>query len=292
MIAIILNPIAGGASARQIRARAEVAARAVGGAPGGEVFVTERKGHAHELARGAAARGATLVVAWGGDGTVNEVGSALAFGSTPMGIVPAGSGNGLARSLGVARQPERALADALAATPRPIDACELGGRLFFSIAGLGFDAHVAACFDRDSRRRRGLATYVRISTREMLRYRPGLYRMDATGDAGPRRLFLVTFANAGQFGNGVCIAPNARVDDGLMDLVVFEERSRMATCLAIPRLLAGRIARVPGIAMRQVNRAIVESDEPMRFHVDGEPVDGGTRLEARIHPGALRMAVR
>src|SRR5579864_2991178 len=125
-IAIIINPVAGGVSIGVARARAELAS-AVVGADGAtaEVFVTERRGHARDLARAAAHRGARLVMAWGGDGTVSEVASALAFTSTPLGIIRAGSGNGLARELKVHRRPERAIAEAIRANPRRMDVGEL-----------------------------------------------------------------------------------------------------------------------------------------------------------------------
>jgi diacylglycerol kinase family enzyme len=256
---------------------------------GAEVFITERRGHARELAAGAAARGARLVIAWGGDGTLNEVGSALAFGETPIALVPSGSGNGLARELRVHRQPERAITEALGAMPRALDAGELGGRLFFNMAGIGFDAHVAGCLDREVGRR-GLAGYVRIAARELWRYQCSDYRIDESSHV--RRALLVTFANSPQFGNGARVAPAARLDDGRLDLVIFENESRFRTICAIPLLFTGGITRLRRISSRQIERATVSSDAPMLFHVDGEPVQGGTTLEARVHPRALNVCVR
>jgi YegS/Rv2252/BmrU family lipid kinase len=256
--------------------------------------MTERRGHARELAADAVARGARLVLAWGGDGTINEVGSALLAGPAALGIVPAGSGNGLARELDGPRDGAAAIAGALRGRERVIDAGLLGGRPFFNIAGIGFDAQIAARFDRA--RRRGLATYVRVSARALLTYRCAAYRIEA-GDAGrvaPQtcdRALIVTVANSPQFGNGARIAPAARLDDGKLDLVVFEEVSRLATIWSVPRLFTGSVARVRGLSSLQVERATIESDGPMPFHVDGEPVQGGSRLEARVVPGALRIAV-
>ncbi len=134
-------------SPRAARARAQLALAVVDahGDPV-EVLLTERVGHARELAKSAVRRGARLVLAWGGDGTINEVASALAFDEVPLGIVPAGSGNGLARELGVHPRPERAIADALQAVPRPMDLGEIDGRLFANMAGIGFDAHIASGF--------------------------------------------------------------------------------------------------------------------------------------------------
>ena len=289
-VAIIINPLSGGASPTKGRRRAELAADAV--AKCGEeadIFVTERRGHARELAAAEAKRGARLVIAWGGDGTVNEVASALVFGSTALGIVPSGSGNGLARELTISRRPEQAIAEALCASPRPIDAGELGGRLFFNLAGLGFDAHIAACFDCDPSGRRGMRTYARLIAREMFRYRAGTYRVDGIN---MERAVLVTIANSGQFGNGARVAPSARIDDGLLDLVVFEESTRLGAIATIPRFFTGGFERVRGVTVRRFERITIAADRPIPFHVDGEPVAGGTVLEGRVHPAALRVAVR
>jgi diacylglycerol kinase (ATP) len=292
--AIIINPISGGARPEDARKRAELASSVLTASDTtGEIFVTERKGHAHELAAGAAARGARLVVAWGGDGTVNEVASALAFSRTPLGIVPSGSGNGLARELGVDRAPERAIVQALAATSHAIDMGELGGRKFASVAGVGFDAHVAACFDRELSGRRGFTGYARVTARELLSYQPRAFRISGDVTASPQRALLVTLANSAQFGNGARIAPRARVDDGRLDLVVFEETSRVATIFALPRLFTGGAGNLSNVSIRQIERLTIESDCPMTFHVDGEPVEGtSTRLEALVHPGALHVCVK
>jgi diacylglycerol kinase family enzyme len=289
-IAIIINPISGAGRRDAGRSRAELATAALSATrEAGEVFVSERKGHARELAAGAVARGARLVVAWGGDGTVNEIASSIVGTPTALGIVPSGSGNGLARALGVGRDPARAIAAAVNAAPRQIDAGEIGGRLFFSIAGVGFDAHIASCFDRDTGGR-GFSGYVRLSARELFSYEAATYRLGGA-ESPPRRALLITLANASQFGNGARIAPDARVDDGVLDLVVFEEVSRIATIVGLRRLFTGTIARQRGVSIQQVASAAIDTDRPMIFHVDGEPVQGGVHLDARVLPGALRVCV-
>lgn len=290
-VAIIINPISGGAGRDAARARAQLALAVVEqhGDPA-EVFVTERVGHARVLAKAAIGRGARLVMAWGGDGTINEVASALAFDEVPLGIIPAGSGNGLARELGVASRPERAIADALAAEPRPMDLGEIDGRLFANIAGVGFDAHVASRFAVAGRR--GFIGYAGITARALTSYVPSTYRITSDGESVEARAVLVTIANSPQFGNGALIAPGAQVDDGVLDLVVMEERSRLATVCQVPRLFNGTVRRIGGCTIRQIRRVTIEADHPMTFHVDGEPVTGGSRLVVRVHPAALRIAVR
>ncbi len=295
MIAVIINPIAGGASIARATDRARIAdAWLSGSGAAGQVFVSTRRGHAGELAAAALARGDHLVIAWGGDGTINEVASALAFGSCALGIVPAGSGNGLARALGVHHNPRQAMDAAAAAASgggRVIDAGELGGRLFFNVAGVGLDAHIAACFDRDLSGRRGLAGYIRITCRELVRYRPSTYRLRTDRSTFSGAALLVTLANSPQFGNGARIAPGARLDDGRLDLVVFREASRMRTLLAVPRLFSGGIDRVPGMSIEPIEHVTIESDGPLTAHVDGEPFQGGSTLEARVRPAALRIAI-
>jgi YegS/Rv2252/BmrU family lipid kinase len=294
-VTVIINPIAGGAGPEGGRRRGERALAILSKLNArGDVLVTERRGHARELARAAIARGSQLIVAWGGDGTVNEVASSLAFGTVPLGIVPSGSGNGLARALAIDGRPERAIAAALAAAPAPrrIDAGEIDGRLFFSVAGVGFDAHVAACFDRDLSDRRRFTGYVRVAARELVTYRSRPYRITAHGEGHERKALLVTLANSSQFGNGARIAPGARVDDGQLDLVVVEESSRLRTIASLPALFSGRIDRVRGVSIQRVRSATIEGAPPLSFHVDGEALTGGGRLDASVHPAALAVAVR
>lgn len=292
-VAIIINPVSGGGRRNTARARAQLAL-AVVEAHGdvADVMITERSGHARELAKAAIVRGARLVMAWGGDGTINEVASALVFNDVPLGIIPAGSGNGLARELGVRLKPELAIADALAAEPRPMDVGEIEGRYFVNIAGIGFDAHVASRFNTPGNQRRGLLGYARITLRALRSYVPGLYRIAHAGGSTERRAILVTVANSAQFGNGARIAPGAKVDDGWLDLVVVEERSRWETLMQLPRLFNGTVQRMPGCTIDRIQRATIESDAPMTFHVDGEPAEGGTRLRVRMHPGALLVAIK
>lgn len=287
MISIIINPVSGGGTLSDARARAQQATSILASLGlEGDVQLTERRGHAHALAVAAVANGARRVVAWGGDGTVNEVASALVTTPVTLGIVPSGSGNGLARELRLPTSSDLAMRLACTSTSRAIDAGTIDGHWFFSIAGIGFDAHVAAAFDSDGGRR-GLAGYVRMTARELFRYNARTYTID---QAAPRRALLVTFANTTQFGNGARIAPRARLDDGLLDLVLFEERSRLFTVLGLPSLFTGRVDRVAGVSMSTVTSAVVRCDEPMLFHVDGEPMQGGTQLPVQVHPAVLNVA--
>jgi YegS/Rv2252/BmrU family lipid kinase len=292
-VTIIINPISGGVRPGQARARAELASAVVDtDGETAEVFVTEARGHARELARAAVRRGTRLVISWGGDGTLNEIASALAFQDVPLGLVPAGSGNGLARELGVNAHPGRAIADAIRARPRTIDLGQVDDRLFVNVAGFGLDAYIAAQFDRPGNRRRGFVGYAAITARALASYAPRTYTITTPEGRQVSRAILVTVANSPQFGNGARIAPRALLDDGRLDLVVVEERGRWRTALNVPRLFNGTVEKIPGCSISPIQQATIESDLAMVFHVDGEPVEGGTRLQVRVVPAALRVAVR
>jgi diacylglycerol kinase (ATP) len=292
-VAIIINPISGtGGRLDVARARAEKAAAlllAHGIEP--EVFLTERIGHARELAVSAVTHGASLVIAWGGDGTVNEVASVLAFGPAVLGVIPSGSGNGLARELGIPFEPEAALAVALGDRERVIDAGELDGRLFFNIAGIGLDARVAHEFAAGGLVRRGFGRYLEITARELFTYQPDEHTIVTDGQPQRERTLLIAIANARQYGNGAIIAPEARVDDGQLDVVVVAHRSPLRALLQVPRVFLGQIARVPGVTMRRATEVEVTSARQVLYHVDGEPFVGGASIRGRVQPRALRIKV-
>lgn len=292
-VAVIVNPISGtggrtGAGARrQAVAERALAAHGVEGA----VFVTEYAGHARPLVAAALAAGASLVVAWGGDGTVNEVAAELAFGGVTLGIVPSGSGNGLARELGIPFDPAAAFAVAFTGRTRIIDAGELDGRRFFNVAGLGLDARVAREFAARGLVRRGLRRYLTIALRELWRFEPDEHTILADGRLTRTRALLVALANGRQYGNGACIAPHARMDDGLLDVVVVESRPALSVLLQAPLLFAGRIDRLTGVTITRAADVEITSRRPSIYHVDGEPFVGGVSLAARALPRALGVRV-
>ncbi len=173
---VVINPISGVRAYPGGVAEVELAGRVLRQAGyDTRVTVTLGPGHATEVAGEAATTGTDLVVAWGGDGTMNEVARALAFGPVALAIVPAGSGNGLARDLGVPLEAEAALALAGTGRRRRIDAGEVNGQLFFNVAGVGLDARVAGAF-AERKGRRGLSRYVQVGARELLRYQAHVIR--------------------------------------------------------------------------------------------------------------------
>ncbi len=282
---VIINPIAGRHQSTA-GARADLARRVLG--RHADVALTERAGHAEHLARQAAAEGYEVVFAWGGDGTINEVARGLASSDTALALVPAGSGNGLARSLGVPLRPDAALAHALRCSTRRIDAGSLGGRFFINVAGVGLDAEVAARFGRPGARR-GPLPYVSIALQTGFRYRPLQYTIHLGDDRLEARALLIVLANSPQYGNGAIVAPDASVDDGLLDLVVVHDRSIVGRLASAGRLFTRSLHRAPGVVMRRVTRVRIEANVPLRFHADGDAFEGGPHLEGSVQPGALKI---
>jgi YegS/Rv2252/BmrU family lipid kinase len=291
--AVIINPISGtGGRPDAARQRAEqAAALLLARGVDAEIFVTERGGHARELAAAVVNRGTALVVAWGGDGTVNEVASALSFRAATMAVIPSGSGNGLARELGVPLDPAAAFATAVDGHPRVIDCGELDGRLFFNVAGLGLDARVAHAFAAQGLVRRGFRRYLEIAARELFTYEPDDHTITADGRVIRSRAMIVALANARQYGNGALIAPHARVDDGKLDVVVIDHRPVWQTLVQVPKLFTGRLETIAGVATATAASVEVTSTRQAVYHIDGEPFVGGVVLKARAHAGALRVQV-
>jgi YegS/Rv2252/BmrU family lipid kinase len=252
--------------------------------------VAERPGHARELTSTALRRGATLCIAWGGDGTVNEVASSLVHTGATLGIVPGGSGNGLARDLGIPCDPAAAFDAALSGDVRTIDAGEVDGRLFFNVAGFGLDARVARAFGGGGRR--GLARYLQLTVRELVAYRPAEYVVTVDGHTERARPLIVAIANSRQYGNGALIAPDARLDDGRLDVVVVGHRSPLRVLVEARRLFTGTLGRAPGVSMRAGRTIEVSSPEAVVYHVDGEAHTAGTVARVRVRPAALRVASR
>jgi diacylglycerol kinase (ATP) len=285
----VLNPRAG-VSAHRMREAVER------GRPGWSdyaVLVTREAGHATQLARDAAAGGAEVVIAVGGDGTVNEVAQGLLGSRAALGIVPAGSGNGLARALRLPTRPDEALAALEAGTRRAMDVGLLNGRPFLNVAGVGFDAAVGHAFhERGKRgRRRGLLGYLYLSLRELRSYRPTPLALEVDGERESLAPFVLTFANGPQYGSGAVINPGGRLDDGRLEIVTFAALSIPRLLLASVRLFTGGVERVAGYTRRPAGAAVVTAEAPVAVHVDGDPGPPVVRIEVELRKRALEVVV-
>ena len=291
---VIINPIAGPGRATTIGACSDLA-RSTLARHGfaAEIRVTAGPADAHRFAVDARDAGHDLVVAWGGDGTVNGAGAALSGSRVPLAVIGAGSGNGLARDLGLPLVPAAALEIAATGATRAIDAGELNGSLFFNVAGIGLDACIAARMASPDARR-GLLGYVLATFSEMPAYQPCEYSIAMSEDGGPplrTRALFIAIANSRQYGKGAQIAPLASVDDGIMDIVVVKPQSWLRIVSRLPSFFRGTLREDDGILMRTASRLEITSDQPIRFHVDGEPRAAVEHLSMRTRPKDLLVRI-
>lgn len=288
---IIINPVAGlhrrRTAAGAVLHQAEAALREC--SRDGAVRFTEQRGSARAIARSMIARGAKTLVAWGGDGTINEVASEVTSAGATLGVVPGGSGNGFARGLGLERRAGAALRTALTGPVRRIDTGEIDGRFFVNVAGIGFDAHLAGTFNRLTRR--GAPAYFRAGVRELRCYRAETYTVRTAHETFTMPAFLLAVANCREYGSGAVIAPRARPDDGLLDLVCVPARSLPWLLVQSFRLFAGTVDRLPGVRCISGTALELSADRPLPFHVDGEVYAGGPCLRVRVAPSSLRVRV-
>jgi diacylglycerol kinase (ATP) len=257
----------------------------------GQIHLTQRGGHATELARTALTDDVRLVIVWGGDGTLNEVGSTLAGSGTAIALIPAGSGNGFAAALGLPRDPAAALNVALGDRLREIDVGVIGPRRFLNVAGIGVDARIAVLFNQRSRGSRGKWPYISIGVVQGCRYAACDYQVQLDDEKSRHRALLLAFANGREYGMGAVLAPDAELDDGLLNAYVIEDRSIPARFWHARHLAKGTVERAPGVVIRKVRHAVIEADGPLEFHVDGEPAVASGRLEVGVMPRALKVKV-
>jgi YegS/Rv2252/BmrU family lipid kinase len=252
-----------------------------------DVRTVDGPGHGTALAREAVAKGYARVVGVGGDGTNNALAAGLIGTDVALGVVPMGSGNGYARSLGLPRRPAAALRRALTAPPRRMDVGYLNDMPFLGTAGIGFDARVAHRFDRSAGR--GMLGYARIIVQEVLGAPPMPVRMHMGGERIEEEVLMVVFCNTREFGNGAIISPGSRPDDGRAEVRVVRKPPVLPLVGAFIRIYTGRADRSRYIRTVTATEAEVYQQGTLA-HLDGEPVEVGNHVRFRLEAGRLWVA--
>lgn len=274
----IINPHSGTADKAQILYRLESA--------GYKVVCTQYPGHAEDIARHAVEH---TVVAVGGDGTVNEVARGLYGTDKTLGIIPCGSGDGLALHLGISRNFERALDTVLNGVSHPLDVGMINGRMFFSVCGVGFDALVSERFAKSEKR--GLLGYVELGMEIWRKFQPEKYEITIDGKTWENHAALITVGNSSQWGNGAKITPFADSSDGVLDITVVD----MFTGIEIPALayllMTGRIDISHRIHCHKGKHIRISRKNGGPAHADGDWFEAGTEIDISVIPGALRVLV-
>lgn len=295
----IVNPRAAGGRAGRLvpRIRAWLDENGVVGA----LVETRARGHAERLAAAAAAQGHDRVVCVGGDGTFQEVVNGLlgTAGAPPAGLVPAGRGNDVARGLGLPADPLDCLPVALGDTTRTFDLAWARGddgreRCLAAAGGAGFDAQVA--YTMEMRRRfwmRGEAGYMLATLNELRRFRNHALTVTLRDNEGEKilhgRFLFVAFANGPYYGGGMQICPGARTDDGLLDVCLVGNLSRLAALRELPGIYSARHVGHPKVQIVRARSLRIEGGGGTRVHLDGEPF-GSVPVEIGVRPGAVRIA--
>ncbi len=256
---------------------------------GADLVRTERPRHASELARRAIDEGCELVVAVGGDGTMNEIAGVVAGTRATLGLVPCGSGDGLGRHLGIHGTFAHALGILRRGEPRLIDTGLADGHPFFTVAGLGFEAHIAEKFNWLERR--GFWRYVTTSADALRNWQPETYAIEHARGRETVTAFTLAVGNSDQYGNDARIAPTARVDDGLLDLCAVPPVNVFNALPLVAHLFAGTLARAKGAMLRRAERFLVERPAAGPIHTDGEIHDAGKTVEFSVRPRSLRIMV-
>lgn len=254
-----------------------------------EIIFSKSAGHLYELSKSAAENGADIIVAVGGDGTVNQVAKGMFGSSAVLGLVPAGSGNGLAHHLNIPVDIPASLEVINKAQEKVIDTCSVNNELFVSIAGVGFDALVAKKF-ADSKRR-GFLSYLNIVTNEYTWYRPRKYKLNIDGKIYKREALFVSFANTNQFGYNTIISPDASIEDGLVDVCIMKKVPLLLAPGIIGLLLTRKIDSSGYVEIIRAKEVSFTRRKNRPVNIDGEPVKLSPELTVKVNPASLRVIV-
>jgi diacylglycerol kinase (ATP) len=258
-----------------------------------EIIETADPSEMTAQAQRAADEGLDRVLVGGGDGAIHYAIQGLAGSDCALGIVPLGSGNDLARALGIDLDPDTAFRRAVQGSPKAIDLGRIGDRVFAGVLGLGIDGDVCRIMQRLPAWLPGSAAYAYAALRSLMGFRPPRLRVEYAGGAYEGRVLLAGLANSPFFGGGMRIAPRALLDDGWLDLVIVEQVSWPTLLRVFPRVYRGRHLSHPAVHCARVRRVSFHADPPRTFYADGEPLmdshDSPTPVE--IWPAALRVVV-
>jgi YegS/Rv2252/BmrU family lipid kinase len=286
-VLFIVNPIAGSGERKQIPERIAKSLDTSRFVP--DIVYSTSPGHATQLAKEHYEGGIRKVIAVGGDGTVNEVAKALVNTSATLGIVPLGSGNGLARHLRIPLNVSEAVSIINRDRIAMVDFGLINQTPFFCTAGVGFDALIGNKFSHLNGR--GFTKYIQATIQEFFRYQPQNYTLRDNGHSIDKEAFLITVANASQFGNNAYIAPNADVSDGRLDVTIISPFPKYLSPSFGLKLFNKKLGKSRYVEMFRIKQLIIERSEPGFVHFDGEPASMGNKLSFLVKPMGLNVFI-
>lgn len=280
---IILNPIAGKGIAKKVEQLLDESG--MNEHFNVQIQYTKHGGHAAEIAAKAVQEKIDVVVAAGGDGTVNEVASQLVHSTTALGIIPIGSGNGLARHLGYSMQIKKCLQQIAESKTEKIDTLLINNRFGVNVSGFGFDGFVAWKFNKEGKR--GLSNYTKIALREYAKYSPIHFELEGLPKPHFSNAHMLVIANASQFGNAAIIAPTAQLADGLMDVVLVRKPSPLQLPRMFYRLFTGKLKDADYLQSFKCKQFTATSDREIHLHIDGEACEPIKKINVVLQPKSL-----
>lgn len=237
-----------------------------------ELVNTQYPGHASELTQDGINNGIKHFIAVGGDGTLNEIGKNLiGIPKLSLGIIPFGSGNGLAKSLQLPRGKEKAFQVAIGEKKTLIDTGSLNGKHFLSIAGIGFDAEIAEDFSKT--KTRGLKNYINAVIKKYPTYKENKYTLNVDDQKTTHNAIFISFANSNQFGNGVKISPKSQITDGKIDICIMKKIPSSEVIFVSPLLFMEQMQNTKFLKIISCEKAIMDIPENTAMHIDGEPIE-------------------
>lgn len=286
-ILFIINPISGGKDKLKIPALIDANLDRSRFNP--NYSVTEYVGHAAEIAEEAANKNFDIIVAVGGDGTINEIGSKVLLQNKVLGIIPFGSGNGLARFLKIPMNPKKAIQVINNLHVKQIDTATFNDKVYFNMAGMGFDAHISSVFAGN--KKRGFSGYLKVGLKEMLDYKPETYTIIIDGKSYTRKAFVVSIANSSQYGNNAHISPLASVSDGLLDVCVVKHFPLYRLPVLGYYMMTGNTHKSDMVEIIKGKDIHISRPKEGAIHIDGEPFFMGTEIDISINPLSLNIIV-
>ena len=251
---------------------------------------TEYIGHAAEIAEEAANKNFDVIVAVGGDGTINEIAPIVMRLNKILGIVPFGSGNGLARFLKIPMDTKKAIQVINQLKTQVIDGAKLNDRNFFNMAGMGFDAHISTVFA--SNKGRGLKGYIEMFLKEMNSYEPQTYLIEVDGKKYTKEAYVISIANSSQYGNNVHISPKSSLTDGLLDLCIVKPFSLFKLPVLAYQMLRKTTDQHDMVEIIRGKNIKITREKEDSIHLDGEPFFMGKQIEIDVIPLALQIITK
>jgi len=286
-ILFIINPISGGKKKTNLPTLIDRHLNKEKFAP---VYTfTEYAGHAAELAEEAGQKDFDIIVAVGGDGTINEVAGQLVHSKKTLAIIPFGSGNGLARFLQVPLKAKKAIELINTGVTKTIDTAELNGKKFFNMAGIGFDAHLSSVFAGNQKR--GLKSYVELGIKEIINYKSQPYQIEIDGKVYERNAFAISIANSSQYGNNVYISPKSSLTDGYLDVCIIHPITFFKLMALSYQMITAKTHQSKLVTIIRGQNIRITRRASDAVHLDGEPLQLGQSLEIKVVPASLNVLV-